>query len=154
MGGGAGSAERGFTPERMESGNENTRKGGSVAHALAIAAASFGCISPAAYAQDAAVTVISDGSDHVVDDVDLNEGAPVGDATGQTVKNGNHGNSVFDADSERAWKKFTDELHVFEAYYIILPTVAFAMISLLAIFIHDLRDCRREAVSPQRKEQQ
>lgn len=122
--------------------------------ALAVIAASVSCIAPSAYAQDAAVTVTSEGSDHVIVGVDLNGGTPVGDVTGQAVKNGNHGNSVFDAESERAWKEFTAELHAFELYYIILPTVAFAMISLLVIFIDDLRDRRREAVSPQRKESQ
>ena len=49
--------------------------------AMAIAAASFGCIAPAAYAENATAAVISDDGDHVV--VDLNGSAPVGDATEQ-----------------------------------------------------------------------
>lgn len=48
---------------------------------MAIAAASFGCIAPAAYAENATAAVISDDGDHVVVDVDLNGSAPVGDAT-------------------------------------------------------------------------
>lgn len=48
--------------------------------AMAIAAASFGCIAPAAYAENANAAVISDDGDHVVVDVDLNGSAPVGDA--------------------------------------------------------------------------
>lgn len=40
--------------------------------AMAIAAASFGCIAPAAYAENATAAVISDDGDHVVVDVDLN----------------------------------------------------------------------------------
>lgn len=39
--------------------------------AMTIAAASFGCIAPAAYAENAAAAVISDDGDHVVVDVDL-----------------------------------------------------------------------------------
>lgn len=50
---------------------------------MAIAAASFGCIAPAAYAENANAAVISDDGDHVVVDVDLNGSAPVGDATEQ-----------------------------------------------------------------------
>lgn len=44
--------------------------------AMAIAAASFGCIAPAAYAENATAAVISDDGDHVVVDVDLNGSAP------------------------------------------------------------------------------
>lgn len=51
--------------------------------AMAIAAASFGCIAPAAYAENATAAVISDDGGHVVVDVDLNGSAPVGDATEQ-----------------------------------------------------------------------
>lgn len=40
--------------------------------AMAIAAASFGCITPA-YAQDATATVTSDGSNHIVVDINLHE---------------------------------------------------------------------------------
>lgn len=46
--------------------------------ALAIAAASLGCIAAAAYAENATAAVISDDGDHVVVDVDLNGSAPVG----------------------------------------------------------------------------
>lgn len=45
--------------------------------AMAIAAASFGCIAPAAYAENATAAVISDDGGHVVVDVDLNGSAPV-----------------------------------------------------------------------------
>lgn len=51
--------------------------------AMAIAIASFGCIAPAAYAENATAAVISDDGGHVVVDVDLNGSAPVGDATEQ-----------------------------------------------------------------------
>lgn len=51
--------------------------------AMAIAAASFGCIAPAAYAENAIAAVISDDGGHVVVDVDLNGSAPAGDATEQ-----------------------------------------------------------------------
>ena len=44
--------------------------------AMAIAAASFGCIAPAAYAENATAAVISDDGGHVVVDVDLKEVRP------------------------------------------------------------------------------
>lgn len=72
------SGKGGRTSKGMENGNEDTRKGGR-----AIAAASFGCIAPAAYAENATSAVISDDGSHVVVDVDLNGSAPVGDATEQ-----------------------------------------------------------------------
>lgn len=50
--------------------------------AMAIAAASFGGIAPAAYAENAATAVISDDGGHVVVDIDLDGGAPVDDAEG------------------------------------------------------------------------
>lgn len=56
--------------------------------AMAIAAASFGCIAPAAYAENATAAVISDDGGHVVVDVDLNGSAPVGDATEQADMKG------------------------------------------------------------------
>lgn len=65
--------------------------------AMAIAAASFGCIAPAAYAENATAAVISDDGGHVVVDVDLNGSAPVGDATEQADMKSSQGESVSDA---------------------------------------------------------
>lgn len=66
--------------------------------AMAIAAASFGCIAPAAYAENANAAVISDDGGHVVVDVDLNGSAPVGDATEQADMKSSQGESVSDAE--------------------------------------------------------
>lgn len=43
--------------------------------ALTIAAASFGCVVPAAYAGDATATVASDGGGHIVVDINLHDDA-------------------------------------------------------------------------------
>ncbi|MFR7494886.1 MAG: hypothetical protein ACLUVF_09505 [Adlercreutzia sp.] len=74
--------------------------------AMAIAAASFGCIAPAAYAENATAAVISDDGDHVVVDVDLNGSAPVGDATEQADMKNSQGESVSDAEPDEALKEF------------------------------------------------
>ena len=73
---------------------------------MAIAAASFGCIAPAAYAENATAAVISDDGDHVVVDVDLNGSAPVGDATEQADMKSSQGESVSDAEPDEALKAF------------------------------------------------
>lgn len=73
---------------------------------MAIAAASFGCIAPAAYAENATAAVISDDGDHVVVDVDLNGSAPVGDATEQADMKNSQGESVSDAEPDEALKEF------------------------------------------------
>lgn len=72
--------------------------------AMAIAAASFGCIAPAAYAENATAAVISDDGDHVV--VDLNGSAPVGDATEQADMKSSQGESGSDAEPDEALKAF------------------------------------------------
>lgn len=72
--------------------------------AMAIAAASFGCIAPAAYAENATAAVISDDGVHVVVDVDLNGSAPVGDATEQADMKSSQGESVSDAEPDEALK--------------------------------------------------
>lgn len=69
--------------------------------AMAIAAASFGCIAPAAYAENATAAVISDDGGHVVVDVDLNGSAPVGDATEQADMKSSQGESVSDGNQTR-----------------------------------------------------
>lgn len=74
--------------------------------AMAIAAASFGCIAPAAYAENATAAVISDDGGHVVVDVDLNGSAPVGDATEQADMKSSQGESVSDAEPDEALKAF------------------------------------------------
>lgn len=48
--------------------------------ALAIAVASFGCMAPAAYAQDATATVTSDGRSHIIVDINLHDNADIFDS--------------------------------------------------------------------------
>lgn len=78
--------------------------------AMAIAAASFGCIAPAAYAENATAAVISDDGGHVVVDVDLNGSAPVGDATEQADMKSSQGESVSDAEPDEALKAFEADM--------------------------------------------
>ena len=69
--------------------------------AMAIAAASFGCIAPAAYAENATAAVISDDGDHVVVDVDQ-VASGLKDSTGidlPSLLNGLISNPDIDADS-------------------------------------------------------
>ena len=106
--------------------------------ALAVIAASVSCIAPSAYAQDAAVTMASEGGNRVVVDVDLNVGAPVGDATGQARAERQSWQFDFDAESDRARKEFVDELHAFEVQYIIMmaawPVIIYLLVKLLKPF--------------------
>lgn len=97
--------------------------------AMAIAAASFGCIAPAAYAENATAAVISDDGDHVVVDVDLNGSAPVGDATEQADMKSSQGESVSDAEPDEALKAFealmtANGIIIRSAFYLHLTAVS------------------------------
>ena len=132
----------------MENGNEDTRKGGRALVAMAIAAASFGCIAPAAYAENATAAVISDDGDHVVD-VDLNGSAPVGDATEQADMKSSQGESVSDAEPDEALKAFealmtANGIIIRSAfYYILLPSLFAMALPLLLYELLELHDRRR-----------
>lgn len=73
---------------------------------LAVAAASFGCIAPATYAEDMSVAVTSDSGNHVVVDVDLNGSAPDGGADGKVVEKGGRGNSASAAETDNTMNAF------------------------------------------------
>ena len=111
--------------------------------AMAIAAASFGCIAPAAYA------VISDDGGHVVVDVDLNGSAPVGDATEQDDMKSSQGESVSDAEPDEALKAFealmtANDIIIRSAfYYILLPSLFAMALPLLLYELLELHDRRR-----------
>lgn len=117
--------------------------------AMAIAAASFGCIAPAAYAEDATATVASDGGNHVVVDVDMNGSAPVGDATEQADMKSSQGESVSDAEPDEALKAFevlmtTNDIIIRSAfYYILLPSLFAMALPLLLYELLELHDRRR-----------
>lgn len=118
----------------MENGNEDTRKGGR-----AIAAASFGCIAPAAYAENATAAVISDDGGHVVVDVDLNGSAPVGDAAGQAETKSGRGESVSDAEPDEALKAFealmtTNDIIIKAAFYFFCLPMLFTSALILVLY--------------------
>lgn len=115
---------------------------------MAIAAASFGCIAPAAYAENATAAVISDDGDHVVV-VDLNGSAPVGDATEQADMKNSQGESVSDAEPDEALKEFealmtANDIIIRSAfYYILLPSLFAMALPLLLYELLELHDRRR-----------
>lgn len=117
--------------------------------AMAIAAASFGCIAPAAYAENANAAVISDDGGHVVVDVDLNGSAPVGDATEQADMKSSQGESVSDAEPNEALKAFealmtANDIIIRSAfYYILLPSLFAMALPLLLYELLELHDRRR-----------
>lgn len=117
--------------------------------AMAIAAASLGCIAPAAYAENATAAVISDDGGHVVVDVDLNGSAPVGDATEQADMKSSQGESVSDAEPDEALKAFealmtaNDIIIRSSFYYILLPSLFAMALPLLLYELLELHDRRR-----------
>lgn len=117
--------------------------------AMAIAAASLGCIAPAAYAENATAAVISDDGGHVVVDVDLNGSAPVGDATEQADMKSSQGESVSDAEPDEALKAFealmtANDIIIRSAfYYILLPSLFAMALPLLLYELLELHDRRR-----------
>lgn len=119
--------------------------------AMAIAAASFGCIAPAAYAENATAAVISDDGGHVVVDVDvdLNGSAPVGDATEQADMKSSQGESVSDAKPDEALKAFealmtANDIIIRSAfYYILLPSLFAMALPLLLYELLELHDRHR-----------
>ena len=107
--------------------------------AMAIAAASFGCIAPAAYAENANAAVISDDGDHVVVDVDLNGSAPVGDAAGQAETKSGRGESVSDAEPDEALKAFealmtTNDIIIKAAFYFFCLPMLFTSALILVLY--------------------
>ena len=107
--------------------------------AMTIAAASFGCIAPAAYAENATAAVISDDGDHVVVDVDLKGSAPVGDAAGQAETKSSRGESVSDAEPDEALKAFealmtTNDIIIKAAFYFFCLPMLFTSALILVLY--------------------
>lgn len=117
--------------------------------ALAIAAASLGCIAHPAYAENATAAVVSDDGSHIVVDVDLNGGASDVGSDRQGAEKGSQGESVSDTETDKTMKAF-EGLMTFNViiiktafYYMLLPFIsAMAMILLLNELL-DLHDRRR-----------
>lgn len=109
--------------------------------ALAIAAASLGCIAHPAYAENATAAVVSDDGSHIVVDVDLNGGASDVGSDRQGAEKGSQGESVSDTETDKTMKAF-EGLMTFNViiittafYYMFLPFIsAMAMILLLNEF--------------------
>ena len=74
--------------------------------ALAIAAASLGCIAHPAYAENATAAVVSDDGSHIVVDVDLNGGASDVGSDRQGAEKGSQGESVSDTETDKTMKAF------------------------------------------------
>ena len=107
--------------------------------AMAIAAASFDCIAPAAYAETATAAVISDDGDHVIVDVDLNGSAPVSDAAGQAETKSGRGESVSDAEPDEALKAFealmtTNDIIIKAAFYFFCLPMLFTSALILVLY--------------------
>lgn len=117
--------------------------------AMAIAAASFGCIAPAAYAENATAAVISDDGGHVVVDVDLNGSAPVGDATEQADMKSSQGESVSDAEPDETmaalWELSAASNIILKAlfFFFALPTFLVACLMLVLYELLELHDRHR-----------
>ena len=79
---------------------------------LAVAAASVGCISPAAYAEDTSVSVTSDSSNHVVVDVDLSACASDSGSDRQGAEKDGQGESVSETEAELAQIKAAEEVAI------------------------------------------
>ena len=109
--------------------------------ALAIAAASLGCIAHPAYAENATAAVVSDDGSHIVVDVDLNGGASDVGSDRQGAEKDSQGESVSDTETDKTMKAF--EVIKTAFYYMFLPFIsAMAMILLLNELL-DLHDRRR-----------
>lgn len=117
--------------------------------ALAIDAASLGCIAHPAYAENATAAVVFDDGSHIVVDVDLNGGASDVGSDRQGAEKGSQGESVSDTETDKTMKAF-EGLMTFNViiiktafYYMFLPFIsAMAMILLLNELL-DLHDRRR-----------
>lgn len=117
--------------------------------AMAIAAASFGCIAPAAYAENATAAVISDDGGHVVVDVDLNGSAPVGDVTEQADMKSSQGESVSETEADETmaalWELSAASIIILKAlfFFFVLPTFLVACLMLVLYELLELHDRHR-----------
>lgn len=116
---------------------------------LAVAAASVGCISPAAYAEDTSVSVTSDSSNYVVVDVDLNGGAPDGGPDGKDVEKDGQGESVSETEADETmaalWELSTASNIILKAlfFFYALPTFLVACLMLVLYELLELHDRHR-----------
>ena len=100
--------------------------------ALAVVAASIGCIAPPAYAENATAAVVSADGNHVVVDVDLN-----GDAS--DVGSDDQSESVSDAETDKTWKAFetlmtANNIIIEAAFYFFCLPLLFAAALILVLY--------------------
>lgn len=107
--------------------------------AMAIAAASFGCIAPAAYAENATAAVISDDGNHVVVDVDLNGDASDVGSDRQGAEKDSQGESVSDVETDKTWKSFealmkANDVIIKAAFYFFCLPILFSAALILVLY--------------------
>lgn len=133
----------------MENGNESTSKGIEAACRSPVAAASVGCISPAAYAEDTSVSVTSDSSNHVVVDVDLSACASDSGSDGQGAEEDGQGESVSETEADETmaalWELSAASNIFLKAlfFFFALPTFLVACLMLVLYELLELHDRHR-----------
>lgn len=117
---------------------------------LVVAAASFGCIAPATYAEDMSVAVTSESGNHVVVDVDLNGGAPNGGSDGKDVEKDGQGNSASTAKTDDTMERFYELMAANDIilkslfFFYFLPTLFSSAIILISyVFMEWLHERQR-----------
>lgn len=117
--------------------------------AMAIAAASFGCIAPAAYAENATAAVISDDGDHVVVDVDLSACASDSGSDRQGAEKDGQGESVSETEAGETmaalWELSAASNIILKAlfFFFALPTFLVACLMLVLYELLELHDRHR-----------
>lgn len=107
--------------------------------ALAVVAASIGCIAPPAYAENATAAVVSDDGNHVVVDVDLNGNASDVGSDSQGAEKDSQGESVSDAETDKTWKAFealmtANDIIIKAAFYFFCLPMLFAAALILVLY--------------------
>lgn len=107
--------------------------------ALAVVAASIGCIAPPAYAENATAAVVSDDGNHVVVDVDLNGNASDVGSDSQSAEKDSQGESVSDAETDKTWKAFealmtANDIIIKAAFYFFCLPMLFAAALILVLY--------------------
>lgn len=116
---------------------------------LAVAAASVGCISPAAYAEDTSVSVTSDSSNHVVVDVDLSACASDSGSDRQGAEKDGQGESVSETEADETmaalWELSAASIIILKAlfFFFALPTFLVACLMLVLYELLELHDRHR-----------
>lgn len=107
--------------------------------ALAVVAASIGCIAPPAYAENATAAVVSDDGNHVVVDVDLNGNASDVGSDSQSAEKDSQGEPVSDAETDKTWKAFealmtANDIIIKAALYFFCLPMLFAAALILVLY--------------------